>query len=100
LKGVIGERLIGIVVGDRRRRHSVGWIATLGVHPDFRRRGYARELLRTCEQELDMRHVRLTLRRSNHAAKNLYLAVGYTEVDVWPKYYSNGEDGIVMEKRL
>jgi ribosomal protein S18 acetylase RimI-like enzyme len=78
----------------------VGWIATLCVHPDFRRRGYARELLRVCEQGLAMSSVRLTLRRSNLAAKNLYLAAGYAEVDIWLKYYSNGEDGIVMEKQL
>lgn len=47
-----------------------------------------------------MSSVRLTLRRSNLAAKNLYLAAGYAEVDIWLKYYSNGEDGIVMEKQL
>ncbi len=91
-------RPAGFVIGDRRRSQGLGWIASIGVHPDFRRRGIARLLLERCETELAMPRSRLTLRRSNLGALSLYRESGYTEVDVWERYYRNGEDGLVMEK--
>ena len=42
--------------------------------------------------------IRLCVRRSNEAAKRLYLETGYYQIDVWPHYYRGGEDAIVMEK--
>lgn len=100
LKAVQGQRLIGFVVGDRRRRQGLGWIATIGVHPDFRRQGIGRALLHACERELGLLRVRLSLRRSNQVARTLYERSGYSEVDVWKRYYADGEDAVVMEKDL
>jgi ribosomal protein S18 acetylase RimI-like enzyme len=100
LKAVSEDRPIGFVIGDRRRRESLGWIASIGVHPDFRRQGIGRSLLIACEQQLGMPRMRLTLRNSNEAAKSLYRHCGYIEVDVWSRYYADGEDGIVMEKNV
>ena len=42
--------------------------------------------------------MRLTLRRSNLGARRLYDLAGYQQIDVWNRYYRNGEDGVVMEK--
>jgi len=39
LKAEFEDKLIGVVVGDIRSRHNVGWIATIAVHPAYRRRG-------------------------------------------------------------
>ncbi len=100
LKAVFEDRLIGIVIGDRRRRESLGWIASIGVHPNFQRQGIGLRLLLACEQQLAMPRLRLTLRSSNQAAKNLYQHCGYVEVDVWSRYYADGENGIVMEKTI
>ncbi len=47
-----------------------------------------------------MPRMRLTLRNSNEAAKRLYQNCGYVEVDVWTRYYTDGEDGVVMEKTV
>ena len=88
------------MIGDRRRGVEMGWIATICVHPDFRRQGLAKQLLRTCEEALNVRRVRLSLRVSNEEARRLYERLGYTEVDRWLRYYRGGEDGIVMEKWL
>ena len=98
LKAVVKDQAVGFVIGDRRRRQGVGWIASLGVHPDFRRRGIGRQLLEACERELAMPRIRLTLRRSNTSARRLYEEAGFVEVDVWSRYYLDGEDGVVMEK--
>jgi len=100
LKAVFEDRLIGIVIGDRRRREGLGWIASIGVHPNFQRQGIGRRLLLACEQQLAMPRLRLTLRDSNRIAKSLYQNCGYVEVDVWSRYYADGENGIVMEKTI
>jgi len=76
----------------------VGWIASLGVHPVYRRRGIATRLLRMCEERLAMPRLRLSLRVSNQAAHALYSREGYRPVGRWSRYYRDGEDAIVMEK--
>jgi ribosomal-protein-alanine N-acetyltransferase len=98
LKALVDGRVVGYIIGDRRRFKGQGWIASIGVHPDYRRRGIARRLLAECEERMAMPRVRLTLRRSNQAALRLYEGLGYVEVDRWERYYRDGEDAIVMER--
>ena len=98
LKAEHGERLVGFVIGDRRGRSDLGWVASIGVHPDFRRRGLGKLLLAACEHKLKTHRVRLSLRETNEAALELYLQAGYSRVDLWKKYYRDGEDAIVMER--
>ena len=43
--------------------------------------------------------VRLSVRRSNDAAAALYHREGYRLVDIWPHYYFDGEDAMVLEKK-
>ena len=98
LLALVGNEVAGFVIGDRRRRQGVGWIASLGVHPAYRRRGIATQLLRMCEERLAMPSIRLSLRVSNQAARALYLREDYRPVGRWSRYYRDGEDAIVMEK--
>jgi ribosomal-protein-alanine N-acetyltransferase len=100
LKAVEDGRLVGFVIGDRKRREGLGWIASIGVHPDSRREGVARRLLHACEASLGTRRVRLTLRASNTPALLLYRSSGYVDAGRWRGYYRDGEDAIVMEKVL
>jgi ribosomal-protein-alanine N-acetyltransferase len=95
----IEDELTGFVIGDRRRTRNLGWIASIAVHPDYRRRGFGTQLMLACERELGTGRIRLSLRRSNETARRLYIQQGYVQVDLWPKYYRNGEDAIVMEKQ-
>jgi ribosomal protein S18 acetylase RimI-like enzyme len=37
---------------------------------------------------------------SNEPAIALYEKEGYRSVDIWKRYYNDGEDGLVMEKKL
>jgi ribosomal-protein-alanine N-acetyltransferase len=57
-------------------------------------------LLAACEGELGLERIRLTLRASNREARALYDKSGYYAIDVWRRYYHDGEDGVVMEKKL
>jgi ribosomal-protein-alanine N-acetyltransferase len=94
----IQDELIGFVIGDRRRHRDLGWIASIGVHPEYRRQGLGRRLLAACEQAIGMNRLRLSLRPSNRGALELYRSEGYVEVDRWRRYYRDGEDAVVMEK--
>jgi len=100
LKAEFEDELIGVVVGDIRSRHNVGWIATIAVHPAHRRRGLGRRLLRACEHAIDLPRIKLTLRPSNKAALNLYKQEGYEAIQSLRDYYADGAEALVMEKRL
>ena len=100
LKAERNMEIIGFAIGDRRGRKDLGWVASIGVHPTYRRQGVGRRLLAACEQELGTPRVRLSLRRSNEHALALYHQVGYAQVGVWPDYYRDGEDALVMERVL
>ena len=100
LKAVIDHEMIGFVAGDPRPAQNIGWIATIAVDPRYQRRGIATALLRTCEERMMYPRVKLTVRISNEGAISLYEKEGYRTVEIWKKYYNDGEDGLVMEKVL
>jgi len=99
LKAVNHDQMVGFVGGDPRPAEGIGWVATIGVFPEYRRHGIATALLKVCEEEMKQPVIRLSVRRSNDAAAALYHREGYRLVDIWPRYYFDGEDGMVMEKR-
>ena len=47
-----------------------------------------------------MPRMKLTVRMSNEPAISLYEQEGYRSVDIWKRYYNDGEDGLVMEKEI
>lgn len=100
LKAIEGGKIVGFVLGDYRASEELAWIASIGVHPDYRNRGIGAQLLQACEEKLDAPCVRLSVRASNDPAIRLYKNHGYRVVSNWPKYYNGGEDALVMEKQL
>jgi len=98
LKAVADGKMIGFVAGDIRRSEATGWIATLAVSAAFRRAGIATALISSCEIQMNVKKVKLCVRRSNAAAINLYQKLGYQNTGVWEKYYIGGEDGLILEK--
>lgn len=100
LKASVDGSMVGFIAGDPRRDQKTGWILTLGVLPDWRRRRIAEALLSDCEQKMGMPVVKLTVRCGNDPAIHLYKKLGYTQIDIWSRYYHNGEDGLVLEKKL
>ena len=99
LKATENGRMIGFVAGDMHNPDGLGWIATIGTDPQYRRRGVGRELLRACEAKLRSPRIRLSVRASNDGAIRLYEQEGYQRVEVWQGYYNDGEAAIVMEKQ-
>lgn len=100
LKAVAGEEMAGFVAGEVRRGQQLAWIATIGVLPEYRGRGIAAALLERCEALLEVPTVRLNVRVSNATAIRLYQRFGYQKVGLWPGYYQDGEDALVMEKEI
>ena len=99
LKADAGGNLVAFAAADDQLAKGQAWITTIGVHPDYRRRGLAEGLMRECERRLRAARIRLTVRAGNLPALQLYRKLGYEQVEVWRRYYSGREDGVVMEKR-
>jgi ribosomal-protein-alanine N-acetyltransferase len=53
-----------------------------------------------CESQSQLPVMKLTVRVSNQGAIRLYEKLGYHTSDIWRAYYSDGEDGLVMSKKL
>ena len=100
LKAVDEGRMVGFAAADLRPGQDLAWIATIGVLPEYRRRGVASALLQACEGRARVSTVRLNVRVSNKGALVLYHGLGYTEVGFWPRYYQDGEDALVLEKLI
>jgi [ribosomal protein S18]-alanine N-acetyltransferase len=79
-------------------------IGTFAVHPEFRRLGIGKQLLKVVLDEARSEgasHAWLEVRRSNLSAQQLYRQFGFDVLDVRKKYYKdNGEDALVMTGRL
>ena len=76
-------------------------IANFAIHPEFRRQGLGKLLMRYILQEFgDARFAFLEVRKSNLAAINLYRSFGFKTIQIRKKYYRDGEDALVMFKDL
>lgn len=100
LKAVEAGEMVGFIAGDPRPSEGVAWVSTIGVDPRFQRRGIGRALLRACEALVTLPLIKLTVRLSNHGAIAMYEQEGYRSMDVWQSYYNDGENGLVMVKKL
>ena len=77
-----------------------GHIGTIGVHPEFRRRGVGEGMLRWMlrrAKSLGVRQLTLEVRRSNAGAQSLYARYSFRCVGIRKGYYRDtGEDALVM----
>lgn len=92
------ERIVGMIVVWLLI--DITHIATLAVHPDFRRQRVAYQLICTALNETlkeGAESATLEVRASNSAAQHLYRRFGFQLVGQRPNYYQdNGEAAILM----
>ena len=96
-----GEQLLG---------YAGGWVVDgqvqilkVGVDPAQRRRGIARELLARVAadaRDLGAATCSLEVRAGNAGAQAFYGALGFHALGTRPRYYSDGEDALIMEGPL
>lgn len=99
LKAAAAGQMVGFIAGEVRRGERLGWITTVGVMAAYRRKGVGAALMAACEAQMEMPVVKLCVRRSNLEAIRLYHNLGYHEDAIWPNYYHDGEDALVLAKK-
>ncbi len=95
------EKLIGLVSCSLTDYDAD--IEGITIDKEYRKNGFAKALLGLLEIKLvdkKIEKIFLEVRNSNTPAKNLYLGAGFKEINVRKKYYSDGEDAVVMAKEL
>ncbi len=100
LKVDLRGRMIGFLAAEYKPKEQAVWIAVVGVLPAYQGLGIGSALLEVCENSILQSTIRLCVRKSNIAAQKMYLKHGYKIDRVWNTYYHDGEDALVMEKRL
>ena len=95
----LNNEIVGYGVVDRWEDHD--HLISIAVRPDSRRKGLGEALLVELEKRLsNERPLRLEVRQSNFAVFHLYSKRGFTKTGLAEGYYGDGENAIVMEKRL
>jgi len=95
------SRIIGFLVAERAK--TAGHIITIDVRADARGRSVGSALLNAAEQRLrssGCEKIRLETAVDNLAALSFYKKHGYSVARAIPGYYSNGVDGLLLEKDL
>jgi ribosomal-protein-alanine N-acetyltransferase len=95
---VVGMLVLWMIIDEAH-------IATLAIHPDFRRQGIAEQLLVTALEKANEEGAQsalLEVRAGNEAAQALYQKYGFEVVGRRERYYKdNNEDAVLMTlKRL
>lgn len=78
-------------------------ILLVAVSSEFRKRGLGELLVRSTLDQLKEKGVEqvfLEVRKSNIPAFSCYQKCGFVPIGIRKGYYGNGEDAIVMEKKL
>ncbi len=91
-----GRVLAGFVI--LHSEHGSGYVVTLDVAPEFRRKGVAQALLRAAEQGLD--EVELHVFAGNRGAVSFYERCGYVRLRGEPDFYGAGLDAWVYRKTV
>jgi ribosomal protein S18 acetylase RimI-like enzyme len=77
--------IVGNITVHRRHGEKQGWfISNLAVHPDYRGKGIARDLMTAgldLVRQKRARRISLEVRSGNVAARRLYDSLGFTQVD-------------------
>ncbi|KGK98526.1 GNAT family acetyltransferase [Methanococcoides methylutens] len=98
----INNRVVGFVIGYRSAV-TEGRVFSLAVKEEYKGRRIGSQLMQTilnAFQQQGLKSATLEVRTSNHIAKKLYQDMGFIACWVEHRYYSDGENAIIMKKQL
>ena len=78
-------------------------ITYLSIHPTFKRRGLGKKLLEeTFEQceDFAIEKIQLEVSEKNLEAINFYYSFGFKTIGIRKKYYKDGSNALLQEKKL
>jgi len=90
--------VIGYIVADEG-----GCIVSFAILEEYRKQGFGRNLMSYCldhMKKLGHKKIILRVKVSNVGALKLYLSMGFKQAEVLNGYYSNNEDGYLMQLDL
>lgn len=96
------DHIVGFIVGYKTFENE-GRIFSLAIKKEFQRQGIGSLLLDYMLKIFYsnfLKYATLEVRISNIKARNLYEKIGFVSSWIEKKYYSDGEDGIVMRLEL
>ncbi|HID20699.1 MAG TPA: GNAT family N-acetyltransferase [Methanophagales archaeon] len=95
------DRIIGFVGGAIRSGH--GHISGIAVDKEYRMKGVGKRLLKAVDVDFladGLDRVTLEVRKSDTGAIRFYEKQGYKRLYIAKRYYADGEDAIVHEKKI
>ena len=100
---VLDDQLVAYGVVLHSRGTKLARLYSLAVSPDFQKRGIAAQLIAHLEAQARAHQhlfMRLEVARSNKAAHELYLKLGYKPFGTYVDYYEDHDDAIRMQKTI
>lgn len=94
--GVVVGYLIARLIGRK------GHIIAIAVEPRYRRQGIGQALMESVTEILRAKGAEelfLEVRASNLDAIRFYEKLGFRQAQLIPRYYADGEDGVLLRKR-
>lgn len=88
-------KIVGYAIADKNRH----LIVSIAVHPDYRNKGIGKMLMNEILKNMHGYAI-LQVRKSNKIAISFYKKLGFEEKDVIKSYYIDGEDAILMFRKL
>ena len=97
----VNPSILGFLIAAAGRQ--AGHLITIDVRSEVRRYRVGSALLDAAESRMRLGHcrvVRLETAVDNRVALSFYKRHAYSVIKVVPRYYSNGVDALVLEKKL
>lgn len=97
------EKIAGFMVLLQRINSQALRIYSLAVSPEFRGKQYAQQLMQKAVQkagELGKERLYLEVSEHNHGAIQLYQKLGFQLTGIRPRYYRDGSNACLMEKKV
>jgi ribosomal-protein-alanine N-acetyltransferase len=97
IDGRIAGDMISRILSDKAE------LASLAIHPDFRRRGVGSALLEETIRRVKyhgISHIDLEVRKTNLAGFRFWEKMGFTLIGKQPGFYDDGETALQMRKEI